>query len=492
MRWQRPIAEEAALVRLITDTEEQTRFKLNSINRLRNTILYAEKVRQEWEAKADAAFSAEDQWEETSAFDSPQLQPISDSPRPVAESLELPKASRHLRRYSSHNFGSLSPMMAADDSGAFNTFGSPMGNNLLLSSPRIPAGVPSSRTKASSIKDFKILKPISKGACKLSMTCHFETLTHYLISSIVGSVYLAKKITTGDYYAIKVLKKSDMIAKNQVTNVKAERMILMTQTESDFVVKLFYTFQSKDYLYLVMEYLNGGDCAALVKNMGELPEEWARKYIAEVVVGLEYLHSSGIVHRYVSLIVCSVKSVLTSNIYSDLKPDNLLIDAKGHLKLTDFGLSRIGLLGRQTRMPSSRDPRRQGGPLARSSSRDINVSENSSPSSTPANALGAAHLSYFGNLAVADSFSLDTPHSESSGSNSLPISHKNSTAAIESLPGSHAPGVPTGGATQKNFVGTPDYLAPESILGIGMDVGVDWVSSLLLLFFESRYSYFFG
>lgn len=117
----------------------------------------------------------------------------------------------------------------------------------------------------------------------------------------VGSVYLAKKITTGDYYAIKVLKKADMVAKNQVTNVKAERMILMSQTESDFVVKLYYTFQSKDYLYLVMEYLNGGDCAALIKAMGELPEDWTRKYIAEVVVGLEYLHASGIVHRLVDL-----------------------------------------------------------------------------------------------------------------------------------------------------------------------------------------------
>ncbi|KWU46688.1 Pkinase-domain-containing protein, partial [Rhodotorula sp. JG-1b] len=211
-------------------------------------------------------------------------------------------------------------------------------------SPRIPAVVPSSRTRASSIKDFKVIKPISKGA--------------------FGSVYLAKKITTGDYYAIKVLKKSDMVAKNQVTNVKAERMILMTQTDSEFVVKLFYTFQSKDYLYLVMEYLPGGDCAALVKNLGGLPEDWAKRYIAEVIVGLNHLHGAGIIHR-------------------DLKPDNLLIDSKGHLKLTDFGLSRIGLLGRQTQLPTAETP-------------------------------------------------------------------------------------------QQHFVGTPDYLAPESILGVGMDAGVDW------------------
>lgn len=295
MRWQRPVADEPALVRLIADVEEQTRFKLNSVNRLRNTILYAEKVRQEWEEKAAALAAHDDRpWETGSAvFDSPQLQPLpsDDSPR-GSESLDLPRAS--LRRQSSSLFGLVSPL-GHDDS---RLFGSPGGLNLALS-PRIPSGVPSSRTKASSIKDFTILKPISKGAC----ACPFfralcvPSKPDPPTPHTVGSVYLAKKITTGDYYAIKVLKKSDMIAKNQVTNVKAERMILMTQTESDFVVKLYYTFQSKDYLYLVMEYLNGGDCAALVKNMGELPEDWARKYIAECVVGLEYLHASGIVHR---------------------------------------------------------------------------------------------------------------------------------------------------------------------------------------------------
>jgi len=129
-----------------------------------------------------------------------------------------------------------------------------------------------------SIKDFDVIKPISKGA--------------------FGSVYLTKKKSTGDYFAIKVLKKADMIVKNQVTNVRAERAILMAQGESPFVAKLFFTFQSKDYLYLVMEYLNGGDCAALIKNMRGLPESWAKKYIAEVVLGVEYLHEHGIVHRY--------------------------------------------------------------------------------------------------------------------------------------------------------------------------------------------------
>lgn len=150
-------------------------------------------------------------------------------------------------------------------------------------SPRLPSIAPSSRTTPTSIKDFEIIKPISKGA--------------------FGSVFLARKKATGDYFAIKVLKKADMIAKNQITNVKAERMILMQQAESPFVTKLYWTFQSKENLYLVMEYLNGGDCAALIKSLGSLPEEWTKNYIAEVVLGLEYLHQRNVVHRYVAALL---------------------------------------------------------------------------------------------------------------------------------------------------------------------------------------------
>jgi serine/threonine-protein kinase RIM15 len=167
------------------------------------------------------------------------------------------------RRHSTAANVILSPTTAAS--------GAPM-------SPRQSSAAPVSRANPTSIKDFEIIKPISKGA--------------------FGSVFLAKKRVTGDYYAIKVLKKADMIAKNQITNVKAERMILMKQAESPFVAKLYFTFQSKENLYLVMEYLNGGDCAALIKSLGSLPEEWTKNYIAEVVLGLDYLHQRGVVHRY--------------------------------------------------------------------------------------------------------------------------------------------------------------------------------------------------
>lgn len=184
-----------------------------------------------------------------------------------AEIIDTPVGSPGLRPQRSKDLSSSSsPSAAASGS----TGKSPL-------SP-LQAFIPG-RPTPPSIKDFDIIKPISKGA--------------------FGSVFLAKKRATGDYYAIKFLKKSDMIAKNQVTNVKAERMILMTQTDSPFVTKLYYTFQSKDYLYLVLEYLNGGDCSALVKVLGSLPEDWARNYLAEVTLGLAYLHDRNIIHRQV-------------------------------------------------------------------------------------------------------------------------------------------------------------------------------------------------
>eukprot|EP00891_Asterochloris_glomerata_P002182 jgi/Astpho2/2182/e_gw1.00040.212.1_t len=153
-----------------------------------------------------------------------------------------------------------------------------------------------------SIDDFEILKPISRGA--------------------FGRVYLAKKRATGDLFAIKVMRKADLIRKNMAESVKNERNIL-AMANNPFVIRFYYSFTSRDNLYIVMEYLNGGDCFSLLRNMGALEEEVARLYVAEAVLALEYCHTQGIIHR-------------------DMKPDNLLISSTGHVKLTDFGLSCVG------------------------------------------------------------------------------------------------------------------------------------------------------
>ena len=122
-------------------------------------------------------------------------------------------------------------------------------------------------------------------------------------------------------YAIKVMKKSEMINKNMVGQVNNERNALAL-SRSPFCVHLFYSLQSTHSVYLVLEYMVGGDLKSLLSVYGYFDEEMAVFYISEVVLALKYLHSHGIIHR-------------------DLKPDNMLLSATGHVKLTDFGLSRI-------------------------------------------------------------------------------------------------------------------------------------------------------
>ncbi|KAI5949544.1 RIM15 [Candida jiufengensis] len=387
-------------------------------------------------------------------------------------------------------------------------------------------------SKPTTIKDYEVVKPISKGA--------------------FGSVFLAKRKLTGDYVAIKCLRKRDMIAKNQVLNVKSERAVMMRQSDSPYVAQLYSSFQSKDYLYLVMEYLNGGDCGNLIKALGTLGSEWSAKYIAEIIVGVNDLHSRGIIHR-------------------DLKPDNILIDKDGHLKLTDFGLSRLGVVGRQTNHRKSStneqsvelfrsifgsggsgsagsigggdrgsnsgsisagtgfandDPyqRRRKNSLSSSvllsptlENSKLSQSQSTTTGLQPTNSPTLAFLESFGNVpsgrfkngARSNSNNLESPllkpiiprtASESSfaiiddESPQTPVTnyalyHPKITNELKT--GSEG-GVDSSyiadGAEIKKFVGTPDYLAPETIEGIGQSEASDWWSIGCILF-EFLYGY---
>ncbi|KAG8937116.1 Serine/threonine-protein kinase [Tulasnella sp. 419] len=154
------------------------------------------------------------------------------------------------------------------------------------------------RTKLG-LDDFRTVKVIGKGA--------------------FGEVRLVQKTDTGKIYAMKTLQKSEMLKRDQLAHVRAERDVL-AESNSEWVVQLYYSFQDSQYLYLIMEFLPGGDLMTMLIKYDTFSEDVTRFYIAECVLAIEAVHKMGFIHR-------------------DIKPDNILIDKNGHIKLSDFGLS---------------------------------------------------------------------------------------------------------------------------------------------------------
>ncbi|CAL9223750.1 unnamed protein product [Arabidopsis halleri] len=150
------------------------------------------------------------------------------------------------------------------------------------------------------VADFDLLTMIGKGA--------------------FGEVRVCREKTTGQVYAMKKLKKAEMLRRGQVEHVRAERNLL-AEVDSNYIVKLYCSFQDDDHLYLVMEYLPGGDMMTLLMRKDTLTEEEAKFYVAETVLAIESIHRHNYIHR-------------------DIKPDNLLLDRYGHLRLSDFGLCK--------------------------------------------------------------------------------------------------------------------------------------------------------
>ncbi|KAJ2747587.1 cAMP-dependent protein kinase catalytic subunit [Coemansia sp. BCRC 34301] len=145
-------------------------------------------------------------------------------------------------------------------------------------------------------------------------------LLHTLGTGTFGRVFLCQSRVTKRYFAMKVLRKSQVVKLKQVEHINNEKNILEV-ARHPFIVQLECTMQNERNLYMLMEYVPGGELFSHLRRAGRFPDDVARFYAAEIVMALDYLHSLKIIWR-------------------DTKPENILLDDRGHVKLTDFGFAK--------------------------------------------------------------------------------------------------------------------------------------------------------
>jgi len=159
------------------------------------------------------------------------------------------------------------------------------------------------------IKDFDLLNVVGKGS--------------------FGKVMQVRKKDSGKIYAMKVLSKKTILDRGELEHTRAEKNILQKLVHP-FLVNLLYAFQTEDKLYFIMDYINGGELFFHLQKEEKFSDERVRFYCAEIICGLEYLHNCGVLYR-------------------DLKPENILLTDDGHICMTDFGISKEGLISNDDR-----------------------------------------------------------------------------------------------------------------------------------------------
>ena len=157
--------------------------------------------------------------------------------------------------------------------------------------------------------DFELMTTIGTG-----------TFGRVFLSRVKPSAFAKTTLSPFQYYALKVLQKHNIVKLRQVEHVQNEKEILMT-LEHPFIVNLLYNFQSSANLYMVMDYVPGGELFSHLRRMGKFSLPMTRFYACELTCAIGYMHDNGVIYR-------------------DLKPENLLLSSRGHLKLCDFGFAK--------------------------------------------------------------------------------------------------------------------------------------------------------
>lgn len=187
---------------------------------------------------------------------------------------------------------------------------------------------------------------IHKESCYQKMKKNTHTSKEFLKIATIGKgstcqVHLVQEKTTQKVYAMKMMNKVQLLKRNQVSHIRTERDILTLSYGNPWLVQLYYSFQDDDYLYLIMEYIPGGDLMGLLILKNFFTEDQTRFFIAEIILSVLSVHKMHYVHR-------------------DLKPDNILIDKNGHIKLSDFGLSKFYINDEEILESNDEDKEQEG------------------------------------------------------------------------------------------------------------------------------------